>query len=110
MPWLLKQKKKKKEKEKKRYKFSTRNIAKLKLWHKVKCHQAQQREKSCWEHKMFAEDEGDVYNNVWMSVDFVLNFCGFIFFFSSIYIQMTLKFYFFAVRMSLHKPCLVWKV
>ncbi len=44
--------------------------------------------------QMFPGNEEDVHNNVCVNVDFVLDNCGFIFFFSSIYIQMTLKFYY----------------
>lgn len=43
---------------------------------------------------MFAEDEEDVFNGVWVNVDFVLDYRGFIFLFSSIYIQTTLKLYY----------------
>ncbi len=61
----LSKKKDKKGKEVKRYNFSTSNIAKLKLWNKVKCHQAQQRE-DCWDNRCFLGMKMFIMMCAWM--------------------------------------------
>lgn len=57
------------------------------------------------ETQMFAEEEVDVYNSVCVRVDFVLNYCGFIFFFPSYLYSDDLEFLLFGVCMSLPASC-----
>lgn len=55
--------------------------------------------------------KGTFITHVWMNVDFVLNYCGFIFLFPPFYLYSdNLESVLFAVCMCLHEPCLVWKV
>lgn len=105
MPWLLKQKKKskkKKQKTKKEVQIFHKEI--LQNWNyeirwKVTKHSGGRR----------IVGKTDVYNNVRVNVDFVLNYCGFIFsfYFLLFIFRWPWKCWnLFAVCMSLHEPCL----